>query len=303
MTVTDQMSDIDRAIQRTQAFFRGRQTKAGVLARQMVRPDPGDAALTEHLIRERRLRTRMDGSIEGSLILTACTVCELLELRCPLDHAAVVRTLGFVLARQDQAGHAFEGCSPERHAQQLCHHYVSGFFSAAPRDRELAPLAFPSGVEVSGEEEARFAASCFALRVVLRAREERRDGVRRHLESIVALTSDWQPGGGGWSVDLVLFALSGLALAPPQYRGHMARLTEGVAALQQPTGEWQQAHMFHALDVLLAIPTPAAQECVRKAVPHLSGLQRDSGAFDEADSEAKALIALRAMKLAKKSGA
>jgi len=298
MIATDRVSEIDRAIERTQTFFRTRQTKAGVLARQLGRPDPRDPALTEHLIRERRLRTRMDGSIDGSLVLTTLTVCELLELGCPLDHAAVVRTLGYVLTKQDQAGHAFEGCSPDRHDQRRCHHFVSGFFSPAPRDQELAPLTFPWGIEVTGEEEARFAASCFALRVVLRGREERRDGVQRHLESLVELTCDWQAGDTRWPVDLVLFALGGLALAPPEYRRHSDRLVEGIAALQQPTGEWHEAHLFHTLDALLATPTRLARDCVCNAVPRLCGMQRESGAFDETGDETKALIALRAMKLA-----
>mgnify|MGYP006174181363 CR=1 FL=1 len=46
--------------------------------------------------------------------------------------------------------------------------------ACAPVDVPLGPLTFPVGITIREETDARFAASCFALQAVLRARQERR---------------------------------------------------------------------------------------------------------------------------------
>ena len=64
-----------------------------MLARRMLGVEaPEEDVLVEHLIRERRRYTRMDGSSQGSLMTTAWATWELLQLDCPADHAVVVRT-------------------------------------------------------------------------------------------------------------------------------------------------------------------------------------------------------------------
>src|SRR3990172_5248288 len=63
-------------------LFRDQKTRAGVLARRLLRTEvPGDAALAELLIRERRTKTPMDGSIDGGLLPTASVPPPLLPLR------------------------------------------------------------------------------------------------------------------------------------------------------------------------------------------------------------------------------
>lgn len=292
-------TDVRDAIERLAGFFRERQTRAGLLARRLLRRSaPGDPALADHLIRERRRKTRMNGSIGGSLVQTAWVAWEFLELDCPTDHAAVVRTIGYVLAQQDQPGHFAEGCEPERHHGGLCRHHVSGFFSPGPQDEPAAPLSFPSGVAVDDDAAARFAASCFSLRVVLWAREDRREGVRRHIESLLQLPQLWETEGGPWSLDLRFFALGALASAPLEYRSRLAQLAARLLEHQQSSGTWPGTHLFHALDMLWHVPTAAAQEAIRRAVPLLCSMQHESGAFDAEQHEEPALIALRALSLA-----
>ncbi len=294
-----QALDLDEAVERAASFFAERETRAGVQARALLRRvRRGDNELAEHLIRERRRATRMDGSVNGSLIQTAWTTWELLELGCPRDHAAVVRTLGYVLSTQNGAGHFAEGCTEQRHEIKMCCHYVSGFFSPATRDETAAAVAFPSGVMITGEEAARFAASCFALRIVLLAGEDRRPGVQTHLESLVLLSDALENAHGIWSPDLVCFALGAFAAAPFEYRPHMQRLTARATDCQDSEGNWVGVDLFHALDVLLAVPTPAAQTAVLQTAPTLCTLQRGSGAFDDAAHEQRALIGLRALYLA-----
>ena len=67
--------EIVAALERARAFFADRSTRPAVLARgMMAKPLSGDVVLCEHLIRERRRKTRMDGSIHGSLIETTRTL-------------------------------------------------------------------------------------------------------------------------------------------------------------------------------------------------------------------------------------
>lgn len=288
-------TEIRDAIERLADLLRDRQTRAGLLARRLLRrPSPKDAELADHLVRERRRRTRMNGSVGGSLVQTAWVTWELLELDCPTDHAAVVRTLGYVLAQQDSPGHFAEGCDPARHADGICRHRVSGFFSPGPADEPTAPLPFPSGVILDGDAEARFAASCFALRVVLWAGEDRREGVRRHIDSLLGLPGLWGRWGERWAPDLVFFALGALAPAPLEYRGRLAQLTEHIVEHQQPSGDWAGASLLHAVDMLWSVPTESAREAMRRAASLLCGLQ-----FNGARHEEQALIALRALSLAR----
>lgn len=294
--ITAAKPDVREAINRVGEYFRCRETKAGVVARRVLgRPAPGDAELTEHLVRQRRRKTRMDGSVEGSLLRTAWTVIELMDLGCAADHAAVVRTVGFVTGTQDRSGHFGEGCSEERHARRLCRHYLGGFFSAGSWDEVVAPLAFPTGVVVHGEPQARFAVSCFALRAVLRAGEDRRTAVRRHVESLLSLDSLWSESDPTWTRDLTFFALGALAHAPIDLRERIADLAAAVAERTELDGGWTGTHLFHALDMLIGFATPAARDAARRAAPLLCTLQRADGAFD--DDEEASLVALRALRL------
>ncbi len=280
-------------------FFRDQKTRAGVLARRLLqREAPDDAELVEHLIRERRRKTRMDGSVDGALLPTAWLGWELLQLEAPMDNASVVRTVGFLLQQQDQPGRFFgEGCRPYLHERRWCSHYVGGFFSAGPAEQPIAPARFPTGAVVNEEQYARFATSCFALRTVIRAGEDRREGVHRHVASLLDLPGLWSEWGGTWSPDLVFFALGAVALAPLDLRGRAAQASAQVIARQQPDGSWPGADLFHALDMLLLVPTPEARDAVRRAVPFAGRLIQDGETLTEDTGAERGLVVLQAFAL------
>jgi hypothetical protein len=279
-------------------YFRERKTRAGVLARRLLgTPAPDDGVLAEHLIRERRLQTRIDGSMDGGLVPTAWAAWELLQLEAPTDQAGVVRTVGFLLGRQDQPGRVFgEGCRPYMHERRLCSHYVGGFFSPAPEEHRVAPLTVPSGVVVSDERDARFAASCFALRAVIRAGEDRREGVRRHVASLLEMDALWSWEDEAWSADARLFAFGAIASAPLELRERAAQAMARVLERQERDGSWPGADPFHALDMVLQAPTADARTAVVRAAPQVSHLLDD--ALERDSGEERALIALRALALA-----
>lgn len=234
-------------------FFRDQKTRSGVLARRLLHIEaPDDAELVEHLIRERRRKTRMDGSLDGALLPTAWLAWELLQLETPTDNAGVVRTVGFLLHQQDQPGRVFgEGCRPYLHERQWCNHYVGGFFSAGPTKQPVAPATFPTGTVITEEPHARFAASCFAL--------------------------------------------GAIALAPLDLRERGAQASEQVIARQEDDGSWRGADLFHALDMLLLVPTAEAREAVRHAVPPVCRLIRDGDTLTGDTGEERGLIVLRAL--------
>lgn len=265
-------------------FFRERPTLEGVLARRLLKATtPGDADLADHLIRERRRRSRMDGSIAGSLVMTARALWELMDLGAQPDHAGVVRLAGYLVMRQDQPGRWSDDGSAG-----------DGFFSPGERSAPIAPLQLPSGTEFDDEDDARFVASCLALRAVLRAGNENRRAVRTHLERLLALHT----------VDphLAFVVLAAVGMAPPEYQSRIGGLLAETGARQRDDGTWDGVTIFHAVDMLLSAPTAEARAQVRRAAPFLANLQRASGAFDDTDSEVNALIALRALDTARTMG-
>lgn len=292
-------SDVRTALERLREFFRERTTRAGLIARRVLgMPRKDDGLLADQLIAERRRRTRLNGSIDGSLVKTAWAAWELLELDCPPDHTAIVRTVGWVLDQQNKPGRFGEGCAPDRHERRLCRHFLSGFFSAGTADQDVAPLEFQSGVSITAEDDARFAASCFALRTVLRAREDRRAVVIEHLDSLMGLLEQPDTLDSERSPDLAFFALGAVALAPIRYRDGLERLVERILSDQDETGQWPGVSPFHACEMLLSVPTAPAREALRRTIPGLLDRQRPDGAFDPAGGEETALTGLRVLLLA-----
>jgi len=267
-----------------------------VLARRMLGVEaPEEDVLVEHLIRERRRYTRMDGSSQGSLMTTAWATWELLQLDCPADHAVVVRTVGYLIAQQDQPGRYWgEGCSHERHERRECQHFLSGFFAPLGGDQHLAPLRFPTGVEIQDEASARFAASCFALRSVLRAGEDRRASVRRHLQSLLEFPDLWQDSAP-WTTDLALFAIGALGYLPLDWRERMTAPLTTVLGRQESDGDWPGASAFHAADMLLSVPRAEARQAVARTAPVLLSAVQQSGLADSGEDEERALTAVRAL--------
>lgn len=278
------------------AFFRSRQTRAGVVARRLLGASaPGDDRLSLQLINERRRRTRMDGGVGGWVAATTFSAWELIQLGCMPDHTGLSRMLGYILDRQDKPGRFGEGCSERRHAIGHCHHFIGGFFSPGSKDKIVAPLALPSSAVFTEEWDARFAGSCFALRTALQARQERREPVMRHLQSLVYLAGRWERQEFPVAPDLALTAMASVAAAPLPHREHAERMAERIVADQRPDGTWEKATTLHALDSLLTLTSKNARDAVERSTKAILPEQRPDGSFDDHGNEEKTLIALRAI--------
>lgn len=277
-------------------FFADRPTRAALVARRLLgHPNVGDAALAEHLIREVRRRTRIDGSMGGVLTDTAWSAWELMDLGCLADCAGLVRMLGYVLAQQDKPGHFGEGCTPDAHARRHCHHFMAGFFSPGGRDTEIAPLRLPTGATFADEDDARLAASLLTLRTVLRAGEDRRQSVRQHVSALLKsdlLDDAWASDG---NPDLFFLLTGAIGYGPPEARKGLTPALHAVTEHQQPDGTWAATHFFHALDMLSGLTAPEAKQALRRAAPRIGILQRSDGGVGDEPDEEWALIAVRAL--------
>lgn len=271
----DPPAGLVEALQRLGEYFAGRRTRQGLLARRLLgRTVPGDSALADHLTRERRVATRMDGSLGGDLVRTAWAAWELIDLGHDHQSAGTVRLVGYLLSRLVPAS-----ASPPA--------FLDGQALAT------VPLVLPNGCEFDDPAEALFAASALALRVVLRARGDERPAIRDY---IAALRDDeplWALRAGRRPHDLAAVALGALALAPLDLRSHLESYTATFATTQLADGTWPGADLYNVLEAMIATGTPAANAVVHRAVPALLARQGVDGAFD--DHEERGLIALRAL--------
>jgi hypothetical protein len=294
-------SSVGEGIERLRLFFAEGATRQAVLARQALgEPASGDDQLARRLVDDMRAETRMDGSIAGEVVATIWRAHELLDLGSAGDHAGTVRVLGWVLGLQTRPGAFSDGCTAPRHAQRMCEHFISGFFSPAPWEQRFAPVMLPTGKVFRAEPAARFAVSCLALRAALRARMEHRPLVRQHLLSLIQLHEDWNDWTGYFAGDAIVAGIHALAFVSAEHREILPKLATFVAANQADDGNWQQADLFQTLDALHALHTPEAHAAVRRAVPALLGRQRIDGSFGSTAQQERALIALRSLVWAEK---
>jgi hypothetical protein len=295
------MNPVHNALERVTAFFAARETRPGLVARRLLGiPRADDGRLSQALAREKRARLRGDASIAGDLVQTAWFVWEMMDLGVPPDAAVVQKAVGWLLARQDKDGAYGLGCTPKRHATRTCEHAIGGFFAYRGAGRTVARLVLPTGASVTSDQAARFMASCFALRAVLRAGQDDRTLVRRHVGSLLALPKLWDSWGRPWQPALAVAALAAIAWSPEPFRNQLPILAEHLALNQRPDGSWRNLDIVHAVDALVAVPLPQAREAVALAAPKLARMLTHSGALGTGTfAEERTLVALRAWLIAR----
>jgi hypothetical protein len=271
-------------------FFASEPTRQGILARrELGQPAADDDELTERLVEE----ITEAQTVDTAVVPTIWRAHELLDLGACEEHAWR-RAIQLILGLQGRPGAFDQGCSRIRHSHRICEHFISGFFSPAPPEHRVAPVMFPNGKVFRADPAARFALSCLALRVALRAGLSSRPPVERHLTSLFQLQQQWTDWNGYFAGDTIVAGIHALACGsvPLELR---ARLSSLIAAQQTQDGNWPNADLFHTLEALLALGTPEARTAVRRAVPALIARQRLDGSFGSTAQQERALIALRAL--------
>ena len=319
------MNPIHRAIERATAYFDARDSRAGVVARRLLRRTRADdEKLVAALVRERRPKLRSDGSVGGDLVATSWLAWELMDLGRGPDDDLVRRTVKWLLGRQGRDGS--ECCLPHRHEFVDAVHSIGGFFAYRPAGRAVRRIVLPNGAAAVSDQGARFMASCFALRTVLRAgqleveAESQRAAarrpllagraraatsraplgilglplVRRHIGSLLALPKMWDTWGGLWQPTLAVSALAAIAWSPQPFRNQLPILAEHLALNQKPDGSWRNLDTVAAVDALVSVPLPQAREAVALAAPKLAREQSPKGTVGSGPHvEERSLAALR----------
>jgi hypothetical protein len=217
-----------------------------------------------------------DGSVDRDLLTTAWQVQQLLDLGVPTGDPAVRNGVRWLCEQQGTEGAFGQGCTPERHRHHVCEHFVASFFSPARSTTRIAPLTFPWGRTMRSEAAARFAVSCVALQVVLRAGAWNRS-VERHLDSFPALQREWERWGGFLPPDLAFSTLGCLARSPA-HLPHTEALLATIAGRQEADGSWPVTDPFHALVGLLPCRDhPVAKRCLEALAPFVGNEVRPDG--------------------------
>jgi hypothetical protein len=177
---------------------------------------------------------------------------------------------------------------------------MGGFFAYRTSGRTIRRLILPNGTTATSDTGARFLASCYALRSVLRAGRHDDTLVRRHVGSLLALPRLWDTWGGHWNPTLMVGALSAIAWSPLPFRAQLPILAEHLAMNQKPDGSWRNLDIIQAVETLVDVPLPQARESVALAAPKLAKLQQQNGSLGTgATAEERTLVALRAWLVAK----
>ena len=295
------MNPVHRAIERVGEYFATRESRPGYVARQLLQARrPDDDKLGQALARERRARQRSDGSVGGDLVATAWMVWELLDLDQPRDSSAIQRALKWMIGRQDGDGAYLPPQSRKKAPADPRYAAMGGFFAYRTSGRTIRQLELPNGATINSDAGARFLASSFALRSVLRAGHDADTLVRRHVGSLLALPKLWDTWGGQWAPTLMVGALGAIAWSPEPFRNQLPILSEHVALNQKPDGSWRNLDIVHAVEALVDIPLPQSRESVALAAPRLAKMQIQNGSLGAGNAaEERTLIALRAWLIAR----
>lgn len=283
----------------------------GILARREAgRTDPGDDRRLAALLDTLGHAQHADGSWEGGLVPTATTLLLLRELFPDGDPAGVIAgaAVDFLRARRGAPGRYGDRCTPADHAVGLCHHFLGGFFAAAPADAPLPEIVLPSGARVQRDPDTRLAASALALEAMLRWRAPDRD-TAIHLEGIRRILCIADRFDDDRLLPAARLAALTALLAAPITTDGAAVAGEAIAMTlrtQRADGSWPRTDTFQVLELLLAAGAPAEggsvmpqagiDAAIARAAAMLAVTQQRDGTWDRDAGPRRTLIGWRTLR-------
>lgn len=298
-----------RALERVDANLLTAQVLEAVIARREAgRSLPADASYAESLVAELGRHQTADGSWGRSLLRTAEALLLILDLTPePSGPGRVMAAAGleWIRGRQNAPGVFAEGCSPGRHTLGLCHHFLSGFYSPAPRTTNLAGTALANRAKFPSDNVARLGVSCVALQAVQRWRAgDAKSGMHRAgLRSIVAGASTETAS----VITMSAYAAAVVALAEgpsnPEDDEVVVTGLDRLGSGQRADGSWPNADPFHVLDVVvrsrqLGYGAAPADAALVRAAGMLTLLQRPDGGWGREMGPERTLIGWRTLRAA-----
>ncbi len=285
------LSEIRDAVDRAKAWLRKRRDYYGYLTLRYSTPR-GAPELAAHLRGDLWARQVAEGSWGADLVVSSEALWQLFDLGLREDSAAAVRGVNWLYGRRNVNGAYGQGCTPARHEQRACEHYLSGFFSPGPAD-EPQEITLPNGQSVTSDSGARLLASERALRTILRANpsDPRAEASVAGLRSL-PLYMDY---GGMFTPAVLVGAVQALAWIS---NGQPAEAKAGLKTLsanQAGDGSWPNIELFFVLEMLLELRVPLAIEMMERAVPRLLDNQHKYGAWGRRHLAAQTWIAVRVL--------
>ncbi len=211
-----------------------------------------------------------------SIVETAEAIWRLLDLGLNPDAGAIKHAINWLHERRDAPGAYGEGCTPSRHEQQICEHFIGGFFSPGPPDRSME-ITLPNGQTVGSDAGARLLISERALRSILRA-DRRNPQAQASIDGLKGLPL-YLEYGGNFTPAVLVGAIQALGWAGPAHRNVVEAGLETLADNQEKDGTWPNVEFFFVLEALLEAHHPLAERLMLKALRRLLDTQYNYGAW------------------------
>jgi hypothetical protein len=261
----------------------------------LSRCDSGRGApeLGGHLRGDLQAKQGPDGSWEEEdLGVTVEALWQLLDLGLLADAAVVDRALDWMYSRRDVEGAFGSGCTPVRHEQRVCEHFLTGFFSPGESD-EPQEIMLSNGQVVSSDTGARLLISERALRTALRARplDPRATASISGLRGLPL----YLEYGGSFTPAVLVGAVQALAWVKGAHSAELDAGLELLATAQEKDGGWPNVEFFFVLEALLETRHPLSTELLTKAAGRLVDTQHKYGAWGRNYVAAQTWIAVQAL--------
>lgn len=294
---------VERALAAAQAWLASQQTPESVIASHEAGLATSNAGAKRWIA---RILSAQDarGAWGGDLLATAEALLTIQELRLAGDvleqDPAVGRAHDWIASRRGVPGTWADGCSPARHSQGLCHHFIGGLYSPAPPEVSCAEAHLRCGAPLSSDSEVRLVASVTALRCALSWDVRARDDAL-HLAALRRLVRIWgDHPPAGLSTGALLAAIHALIVSGSEEDHEVAKLgLRLVCGKQRGDGSWVETDAFQALDVIsAAVDAGVSPERMRRALWHgarlLIATQQGDGSWGPDHGSRRGLIAWRA---------
>lgn len=297
---------IDALSRLEQRLFEMPVLEAFIARREAGEDDTRDAETADALVCELLHHQSPDGSWGGRLINTAEALLLMAELR-PFTQDVrdqVDKALAWLRTRQHVPGAFTDGCTPERHAYGLCHHWACGFFSPGPPTVSLAGASLSSGATFPTDEDARLGQSALALRALLGYQHPSLDDAL-HIEALLRIADLLFREAANVATPTAITVLAALARAPrtPHLVAVLHKALTRLAGVQRADGSWPGAELFHVAEAFLiaeqsGFGSPVFDKAILRTAELLTLSQQPDGSWGPATTPQRLLIAWRTYRYA-----
>lgn len=283
-------AEIRDAVDRARSWLSDRRDYYGYLARRNT--GRGAPELAAHLRGDLLARQQPDGRWGENLVSSTEALWQLLDLGLAADASSAARGADWLYGRRDIEGAHGEGCTPGRHEQRACEHFISGFFSPGPPD-ESQEITLANGQTVTSDSGARLIASERALRTLLRVDPSD----PRATASVVGLRSLplYLDYGGTFTPAVLVGALQALAWISNGWPAEAKAGLKTLAVNQASDGTWPNVELFFVLEMLLEVRNQLATQMMEKAIPRMLETQHKYGAWGRRHLAAQTWIAVQVL--------